>query len=367
MAKGQCTMENLEVSRLPAQDFWSSQRVFLTGHSGFKGAWLSLWLEKMGAEVYGLSLPPLSQPNLFELLSPFQKSASEFGDIRDRNVVRHAIKSFQPTIAIHMAAQPLVRRSYRDPLETFAVNVMGTANFLESLRGTPGLKAVLIITTDKVYRNTSTGKPFSENDPLGGHDPYSASKAAAELVTASWTHSYFTDLGVEVATARAGNVIGGGDWSEDRLIPDVWRAVMTGRPVELRYPNATRPWQHVLEPLAGYLVFLEALSSGNKDLPKALNFGPSAGDELTVSQVADIMARSLGASHGWVASKDPVFAEMPVLSLDASLATASLHWRPALTAHKALEWTAEWYRRVNAGENAREVSLEQIQRYIERA
>ncbi len=358
-------MEDVEVGRLPEKAFWAEQRVFLTGHSGFKGAWLSLWLEQLGAEVSSFSLPPETQPNLFDLLEPFHGSVSEFGDIRDAAAVRRAVESFRPTVAIHMAAQPLVRRSYREPLETFSSNVMGTANVLDALRGSPGLKSVIVITTDKVYRNLESGKPFVEGDLLGGHDPYSASKAAAELVAASWAHSYFEAAGVAVATARAGNVIGGGDWSEDRLIPDLWRAAKAGKPVELRYPNATRPWQHVLEPLAGYLVFAEALSAGGKDLPSALNFGPSAADELTVSQVANIMAEALENPRGWVPSKDPVFTEMNALSLDATLATKALNWRPSLTAQQALAWTAEWCRRVNSGESPREVSLEQIRRYSE--
>lgn len=368
MADRKGTVESMAVSRNPNENFWSRQRVFLTGHSGFKGAWLSLWLEQMGSEVHGFSLAPETQPNLYGLLSPFAKATSEFSDIRDLAAVKRAVKSFCPTIAIHMAAQPLVRRSYRDPLQTFSCNVMGTGNVLEALREAPELKTVVVITTDKVYRNLEQGTSFVENDPLGGHDPYSASKAAAEILVSSWSNSYFKERGVAVVTVRAGNVVGGGDWSEDRLIPDLWRAARSGKPVELRYPAATRPWQHVLEPLSGYLEFAEDLALQQRpDLPEALNFGPSAHEDLSVSEVADLIAESLGASQGWVPSSDPVYAEMRTLALDSSLAMKTLNWKPKLGARQALAWTAEWYKRVDAGEDARSVTGEQINRYKELA
>jgi CDP-glucose 4,6-dehydratase len=353
------------LSRMPDEGFWAKQRVFLTGHSGFKGSWLSLWLERLGAEVYGFSLAPETQPNLFGLLRPFQRACSEFGDVCDLSALKRAIDSFQPTVAIHMAAQALVRRSYREPLYTFAVNVMGTGNILEALREIPALKAVVVITTDKVYRNLENGNAFVESDPLGGHDPYSASKAAAELLVSSWAQSFFGQRGVAVATVRAGNVIGGGDWSENRLIPDVWRAVQGGKPIELRYPRAIRPWQHVLEPLAGYLAYAEDMASGRSGLPESLNFGPDAQGTLSVSQVAEIISKRLGKAEGWVLSEDPVFAEMQTLALDATLATETLHWRPKLSTREALEWTAEWYQRVDAGESARTITTEQISRYVQ--
>jgi CDP-glucose 4,6-dehydratase len=365
MAERESALESVEIARLPNASFWAAQRVFLTGHTGFKGAWLSLWLETMGAQVSGLALPPETEPNLFDMLRPFEGAVSQFADVRDFAAVKRAVDASAPTLAIHMAAQPLVRRSYREPLETFATNVMGTANVLEALRGAGSLKAVVVITTDKVYRNLETGTPFAESDALGGHDPYSASKAAAEIVAASWAESYFTGRGVSVATVRAGNVIGGGDWSEDRLIPDVWRAARAGKPVELRYPNATRPWQHVLEPLAGYLEFAEDLGLGRGGLPPSLNFGPATDEELPVSEVAQTIGRALGAEQGWKPAPNPEYAEMKLLALDSRLATQTLNWRPRLTARGALEWTAEWYRRVHDGENARSVTLEQINRYAE--
>ena len=271
--------------------FWRDRRVLLTGHTGFKGAWLALWLERLGAQVFGLALPPtIPSPRGFPNWRP-RRSRSRIGDIRDAGVVARAVQEARPQIVIHMAAQALVRRSYRAPVETFATNVMGTAHLLDSLRGAEGLQAVLVVTTDKVYRNDGNGHPFAEDDPLGGADPYSASKAAAEIVVASMATSFFGGKGV--ATARAGNVIGGGDWSEDRLIPDIWRAVKAGKPLRLRNPEATRPWQHVLDPLAGYLRYAERLASG-ADVPKALNFGPLPGDALTVAEIADAM---LAAMH----------------------------------------------------------------------
>lgn len=363
MAAEERALESLEVGRLPDRAFWACQRVFLTGHSGFKGTWLSLWLEEMGAEVYGLSLPPSSTPNLFDLVQPFRGMTSEFGDIRNIDLVRRAVQAFRPSVTLHLAAQPLVRRSYRDPLNTFSTNVMGTAHVLDALRGSPGLKTILVVTTDKVYSNPDAGRPFIESDVLGGHDPYSASKAAAELTVASWAHSFLHEDGIAVATARAGNVVGGGDWSEDRLIPDVLRALKANRPVELRYPNATRPWQHVLEPLAGYLVFAEALTENPGTMPTALNFGPLAKDEVTVSQVAEIIAGALGLSRGWVPAAAPDYKEMKSLSLDASLATASLGWRPALNSAATLAWTAEWYRSWSKGNNPRAITLNQLRRY----
>ena len=268
----------------PDKDFWSGQRVLLTGHTGFKGTWLALWLERLGATTFGLARSPDTDPSIFNLTRP--RLSSRIGDVRDPRVVAAAVELARPTVAVHMAAQPLVRYSYREPIETIATNVMGTANVLQSLRGQTNLRAVLVITTDKVYANPETGEPFAEDCRLGGHDPYSASKAAAEIVTASFAESFFGDGAARVATARAGNVVGGGDWAEDRLIPDLWRAHATATPVVLRNPGATRPWQHVLDLTAGYLVYVERLASGRDAAPAALNFGPVQGDTRTVAEVA---------------------------------------------------------------------------------
>jgi CDP-glucose 4,6-dehydratase len=342
--------------------FWRGRRVLLTGHTGFKGAWLSLWLEQLGAEVVGVALPPETEPALYSLLAPIIGLRSRVGDIRDPVMLAQAVAEARPQIVIHMAAQALVRRSYRRPMETFGINVMGTALLLDSLRTVSDLQAVLVITTDKVYRNSGRGEPFAENDPLGGADPYSASKAAAELATASMAASFFAGRGVAVATARAGNVIGGGDWSEDRLIPDIWRAVQAGAPLRLRNPQATRPWQHVLEPLGGYLHYAECLAS-RANVPRALNFGPPLGDVATVAEVADALLAALHPGQGWIRDDGEQPEEAQLLALDPTLATRSIGWRPKLAASQALQWTADWYRTVADGTPARAATLDQIARY----
>jgi CDP-glucose 4,6-dehydratase len=342
--------------------FWRDRRVLLTGHTGFKGAWLALWLDDLGAKVFGLALPPDTEPALFSMLQPMAGLSSRLADIRDPDAVAAAVDEARPSVVIHMAAQALVRRSYRLPVETLCTNVMGTAYLLDSLRDIDDLKAVLVVTTDKVYRNDGHRHPFSESDPLGGADPYSASKAAAELLVASMAASFFAAKGVAVATARAGNVIGGGDWSEDRLIPDLWRAVRAGEPLRLRNPDATRPWQHVLEPLAGYLAYVERLASG-AEVPSALNFGPPADDVLTVAEVADTMLAAVGSTQRWVKVEGPQPEEAQFLTIDPALAISSIGWRPRLSAMDALQWTAEWYGAVLNGADARQTATEQIRRY----
>ena len=344
-------------------EFWSQQRVLLTGHTGFKGAWASLWLERLGAEVHGLALAPDHVPDLYSRLAPFAGATSTIADVNDLAAVRAAVAAARPTWVLHMAAHPLVRRSYAEPLLTFATNITGTAHVLEALRDAPDLKAALIVTTDKVYRNDGDGRRFVESDRLGGHDPYSASKAGTELVAAAYADSFMTKAGVAVATARAGNVVGGGDWSADRLVPDVWRALHTGTPLELRYPLATRPWQHVLDCLSGYFAFLQALATA-PDLPRALNFGPAAGDApVTVAEVADIVAKALASTTGWRQAPGDHPREAPALALDADAAAQALGWRPLLPARKALTWSADWYRRFDAGEDARAITLAQLTAY----
>ena len=343
-------------------EFWASQRVLLTGHTGFKGSWMTLLLERLGAQVFGFALPPDQSPNLYSYLTPFAALTSEFGDIRNFAALKAVVAKAKPTIAIHMAAQALVRRSYAEPVETFATNTQGTAHVLDALREAPDLRAALVITTDKVYKNAENGRTFEEDDPLGGHDPYSASKAAAELVVRSYAQSFFEPAAKPVATARAGNVLGGGDWSEDRLIPDIWRAKHARRPVVLRYPQSTRPWQHVLDPLAGYLIFLEHLVFDPAGTPRALNFGPADADgEIAVAQVADFISEGLGTS--WIKAGGPQPVEMKHLALNAKRAMDSLGWGPRLGARQTLEWTLDWYRRFDAGENPRALTVEQIERY----
>ncbi len=341
---------------------WNDQRVLLTGHTGFKGAWLGLWLSRMGARVWGLSLPPDTEPSLCDLLGKDHLAGSSLGDIRDSQAVVAAVKEAQPTIVLHMAAQALVRRGYRQPVETFQTNVMGTAHVLEALRGRAGLAAVLVVTTDKVYRNLEDGRAFREDDPLGAHDPYSASKAAVEITVSSWAQSYFAPDGIPVVTARAGNVIGGGDWSQDRLVPDIWRSIHAGQRLTLRYPGATRPWQHVMEPLAGYLRYVELAASGEA-LPAALNFGPYPDDVMTVAEVADAMLAAFGAPPGWDRDEAPQLQEMRALSLDPALAQAAIGWRPRLTSAQAIGWTADWYGGLARGRPARSLCLDQISAY----
>lgn len=344
--------------------FWASQRVLLTGHTGFKGAWMSLWLEKLGAETFGFALPPDQTPSLYAKIEPVGRLHSIIGDLRDLDAVRRAVGEARPSVVIHMAAQPLVRRSYRDPLQTWATNLSGSVHLLEALRGSPELKAVLVVTTDKVYRHSGPAHAFREQDGLGGHDPYSASKAAVEVATESYAQSYFDPMGIPVATARAGNVLGGGDWSEDRLGPDVWRAAKSGQPIVLRYPDATRPWQHVLDPLAGYLMFAEHLVHDTARAPRALNFGPDErSPSMTVKEVVEALAAPLGASRAWTRAEGPQPKEMENLTLDVHLAMKTLNWRPRLATADALAWTAEWYRRFDRGESARVLVCEQIERF----
>lgn len=328
---------------MPTADFWREQRVFITGHTGFKGAWAARWLSRLGANQFGFSLAPNTEPALFPHLD-LPGLTSTLGDIRDPTTVAQAIGSASPTIAIHMAAQPLVRASYEHPIDTFGTNVMGTVNVLEGLRHyAPQLRAVLVVTTDKVYANDNSGRAFKEDGRLGGHDPYSSSKAACEEVVSSYRQSYFDDLGVAVATARAGNVIGGGDWSQDRLVPDIWRALSSGQGVTLRNPESVRPWQHVLDPLSGYLDYIEAmLSTRWTILPRALNFAPLADEPMTVRDLTESLSSAMGMRDSWNLAQGRQPVEMKLLTLDASLANQALGWRPQLTGRQAVEWTADW-------------------------
>jgi len=342
-------------------DFWPGRRVLLTGHTGFKGAWLALMLEALGAEVHGLALAPATSPNLFDIAAP--KITSTLGDLRDPAVSQSVVAEADPEIVFHLAAQALVRRSYAAPLETFASNVMGTANLLEALREAASLKAIITITSDKVYANDGSGKAFTEDDPLGGDDPYSASKACQEMVSAAYRKSFFATRHVRLVSARAGNVIGGGDWSADRLVPDFFRAVAKGEPLALRYPDAIRPWQHVLEPLAGYLAYGEALVSG-ADLPDALNFAPDPADAQSVGWVADRLADAWGDNASWTHQVAEHLHEAGPLFLDGSLAKASLGIEPRLPLADALSQTVGWFRAHAEGRDIREHSLAEIGRYL---
>ncbi|HEY6870063.1 MAG TPA: CDP-glucose 4,6-dehydratase [Novosphingobium sp.] len=348
-------------------DFWQGRRVFVTGHTGFKGAWLCLWLERLGARVSALALAPETSPSLYAVLSPWTGADHHCGDIRDPAGLAARLTRAEPEVVIHLAAQALVRRSYADPTDTYATNVMGTINLLEAVRQTPSVRTVLAVTSDKVYANDGRGRAFTEPDRLGGADPYSSSKACAELVCQSYAKSFLQEAGIVLATARAGNVIGGGDWAGDRLVPDFVRALDQGVPVQLRYPDATRPWQHVLEPLAGYLAYARALTEAGAtgSMPLALNFGPAPQDFATVAELTEELGRGFGADRSWVRAAGEWQAEAPVLTLNSALAATALGWLPRLQRGQAIEWTAAWYRAHRDGADMREFSLRQIAAYEE--
>jgi CDP-glucose 4,6-dehydratase len=349
------------------EQFWHGRRVLLTGHTGFKGAWLSAWLARLGAEVTGYALAPSGEPSLWSILAAADSARirrSIIADIRDGPRLGEAVAQADPQIVIHMAAQALVRESYRDPLGTYATNVMGTATLLQACRSLRHLECVVIVTSDKVYENRGEGRPFDEDDRLGGHDPYSNSKACTELVTGSFRDSFFAD-GPPIATARAGNVIGGGDWSEERLIPDCIRALHAGRSVVLRYPDAVRPWQHVLEPLSGYLALAQALVTLPKKAPRAVNFGPDPASFCTVREVVDAFSVRVAGKPGWVRDASPQPAEAQALTLLSALARHALAWRPRLDMRESIAWTADWYLAHSAGENMAAFSEAQIARYRE--
>jgi CDP-glucose 4,6-dehydratase len=342
--------------------FWSGKRVLLTGHTGFKGSWAAIWLSRMGAKVTGLALPPDQQPSLFELAGVGGVIESVIADLRDPMVVAAALAGRSFDLVLHMAAQPIVRTSIEDPVGTFGTNIMGTAHLLQALRAQGALKAVLVVTSDKGYANAETGRAFAEGDALGGKDPYSASKAAAEIVTQSFAKSYFEAAGVPVATARGGNVIGGGDFSRDRLVADIVRAARGQETVVLRHPEATRPWQHVLDCVAGYLVHLQALAT-DAGAPRALNFGPRPGGvEVTVGELATLGVEALGAQP-WRHEPDPNSIEAKSLAIDASLAKRALGFESRLEAPQAVSLTMDWYRRQANGEAALDLCREQIAAY----
>lgn len=352
---------------MPDMSFWAGKRVLVTGHTGFKGAWLSLWLLRMGATVSGLALDPPTDPSLFALSRLGSRMDSRIGDIRDPAVVDAAVRAAKPDILLHMAAQPLVRLSYDEPVATFATNVMGTVHVLEAARHVPSLRSIVVITSDKCYENREWPWPYRETEPMGGHDPYSASKGCTELVAAAWRRSFFAGTGACLATARAGNVIGGGDWALDRLIPDCMRALIGGRPIDVRNPNAIRPWQHVLEPLAGYLRLAEALylSPGSRraELEDGWNFGPADSDARPVSWIASRVVERWGDGAAWnrVGGDHP--HEATHLRVDSSKARSRLGWEPRLDLSACLDWTVEWFRRHQSGESAETITFDQIARY----
>jgi len=349
-------------ARLPNKNFWKNKKVLVTGHSGFKGSWLVIWLNSIGASVCGISLEPETSPNLFYSANVQNICDGKFMDICNLENLTDVIQSMQPEIIIHMAAQPIVRRSYKEPINTFAVNVMGTVNILESIRVCNSVKTVVMITTDKVYKNNEDGKSYNEEDPLGGHDPYSASKAASEIVIESYRKSFFENRDVSISSARSGNVIGGGDWSQDRLIPDAIKSWESSKDLVIRSPNSIRPWQHVLEPLLGYLILAEDTFS-NSELAGAFNFGPLKKDEATVKEVIEIARKFY--KGGNVSYQDNPLGphEATLLSLNPDKAISYLNFSPNWSIKETLKKTISWYKDYKSGCSALSLCLSDIESY----
>ncbi len=342
---------------------FAGRRVLLTGHTGFKGAWAARWLARMGARVTGLALPPEPGPSLFRALGEGHLAASHLVDLRDLAAVEGVVRAADPELVLHMAAQPLVRQSYADPVGTFATNIQGTVHLLDALRRLAAPQAVLVITSDKVYANDCSGRAYGEDDRLGGHDPYSASKSATEIVVASYREAFFAPAGRALATARGGNVIGGGDWSADRLVPDIVRALSRNAPVALRNPGATRPWQHVLDCLDGYFTYLSALAEG-RALPPALNFGPPAGaPAISVADLTDTLLTAMGRPAAFRHDPAPGPHEMAHLAIDAGAAAGVLGWHPRLTPQAAVQLSADWYAAQLAGRDMIAETDAQIAQY----
>ncbi len=348
--------------------FWTGKSVFLTGHTGFKGGWLSLWLESLGARVTGYALAPQTEPSLYGLAGIGQAAKSIIADIREPARLQDSLAKSEAGIVIHMAAQSLVRESYVDPVGTYATNVMGTVNLLEAVRATPGVKVVVVVTSDKCYENRERSEGYREDEAMGGYDPYSSSKGCAELVTAAYRRSFFSGgpaawAATAVASVRAGNVIGGGDWAKDRLVPDAIKAFIAGRRVLIRSPNAIRPWQHVLEPLHGYLMLAERLWRDGAAFTEGWNFGPEDSDAKPVAWVVEHLARSWVEGAAWDTDSSPRPHEAGMLRLDCAKARSRLGWSPRLDLAHGLDWTVEWYRAFARQEDMRRVTLDQIARY----
>ena len=343
--------------------FWQSKRIFLTGHTGFKGSWLSLWLQSMGADVFGLALAPPTSPSLFTVADVGSGMSSTIGDIRNYSVVLDSMRNCRPDLIIHMAAQPLVRASYINPVETYSTNVMGTVHVLEAARHIGTAKAIVNVTSDKCYENKEWIWGYREDESMGGHDPYSNSKGCSELVTSAYRHSYFEGSGIQIATARAGNVIGGGDWATDRLVHDIIRAFEKSKSVVIRNPRAIRPWQHVLEPLSGYLLLAERLYEYGPPFTGGWNFGPNENDTQSVEWILEQLAIEWGTNTSWLHDESHQVHEATQLKLDISKAKAKLGWQPRWNLSEALKGVAEWHKHWLAYQEARSKCLDQINSY----
>lgn len=344
-------------------DFWRGKRVLLTGHTGFKGSWLSLWLQSMGATLRGLALPPPTDPALFDVARVADGMEHFIADIREFTAVQVQMNEFRPEIVIHMAAQPLVRLSYQQPVETYATNVMGTVHVLEAARHAGSVKAIVNITTDKCYENREWMWGYREDEPMGGHDPYSNSKGCAELVSSAYRRSFLRDAGIALATARAGNVIGGGDWAQDRLVPDILRALQGSEAVLIRNPHATRPWQHVLEPLSGYLLLAEVLHEHGQNFAEGWNFGPRDEDAEPVQHIVEQLCANWGHGASWTLQPGDHPHEANFLKLDISKARQRLQWAPRWSLDASLTRITEWHKAWLSGQDMRALCLQQIDRY----
>jgi len=341
--------------------FWRNRRVFLTGHTGFKGAWTVLLLRSLGADVYGFSLPPEDDRGLFVKASVEADVDHMIGDIRDLPCLQSALARAKPDVVIHMAAQSLVRRSYEDPIDTYSTNVMGTANLLEAVRRVAGVAAVIIVTSDKCYESTGARTEYRETDAMGGYDPYSSSKGCAEIVTTAYRRSFFQgERQTQIASARAGNVIGGGDWARDRLVPDTMRAFAAGKVVRIRNPASVRPWQHVMDPLLGYLLLAERLMQNGRAFAEGWNFGPHHDSAVPVSVIVEKLARQWGEGARWELDDGDHPHEAAYLGLDINKAESQMGWRPLIGLDRALQLTAEWYRALEAGLDMRDFTRTQI-------
>jgi len=365
MGERQGSLEKLELIRMKGvdPDFWRGKRVLLTGHTGFKGSWFSLWLQSMGASLRGIALDPPSNPALFNVARIAEGMEHRIVDIRDFAAVKAQMDEFQPEIVIHMAAQPLFRYSYQEPIETYAINVIVTVHLLEAARYVGSVKAVINVTTDKCHENREWVWGYRENEPMGGHDPYSSSKGCSELVTSAYRLSFFEQAGIALASVRAGNVIGGGDWSVDRLIPDVLRAFETNMPVVIRSPNAIRPWQHVLEPLSGYLMLAQALYEEGEKYSSGWNFGPNDEDAKPVQWIVEQMTSKWGGDATWTQDKGDHPHEANYLKLDIYKAKSQLRWKPVWNLDQALEKIVTWHKAWLSGADMRSLCEQQIAAY----